>query len=1018
MLARTIICGVLVLGTTPIAVADVIVYASEPTEQDLRVLWKERFDELQVGPDGTLWMQSSVKLYRKPRSEIHPHLVTLSGIGDVHRYHVDPDGVIWLVAEPLAPPHPKDGPKKMPRIVPDERADDLFRVTPNDPDPKPIDWKIGRVRAISEGWNGTLWFHTDRGLFRKARGSPVPDKKNWGTGNVTRLHDDPDGTLWLTCAVLDPEDVERRSSLRLFRQARDMEKPEPVSWEFGESVYLYSDRSHTLWIEPTFGKTYRKDRGQEPRQVDWKPIGKIECVHEDKNGTRWFGTMWGLYRFRTIDPEPVPLGLLTSTVHSLCEDAEGNLWISASRGMFRLSGLYTEWNANIELTKVSVSVIHSDTPLIFSWKIRDYAGRSTPTLAQCRIRVRTEDGTEIRCWNTEKGNDSFAFNPETHGALSPGTYSVEIEVEDLHGKTSTSARQAITVRTETSWWDRQSPELRTTVWGSGLFVAYVALCFAVFWVRPLWILKINRLLEPISLKIPKLDLPVSARWLTLVAFFNYRPWVLDSWVAIRLKTARDNLQRRDIVAVTASHVPLPVTLDGKDVEFTPAQFASVFAQDRVPVLIHGQGGAGKTSLACQLCRWALAADPRERLARHVMLPIILEGELDLPVAGGRHAFMESIRGQLQNLVSELEPIPDQLLEHLLRRRRVMVVIDGFSEKGSATRDQIRPDDPQFPVNALVLTSRLAERLHDVPKYPVTPIPLKGAGLAFFLERYLVGCRKRDLFTEPAFHEACTRLSRIIGDREITVLFCRMFADVLIDSVRPPADPYPALPGELDATADEVEPSPPGPVLVASPRQCAAGVLTIPELVLAYLNFLNRHATQFDPDNRTVHRDCKLIAYEYLRRHFRPSPVKREAIITTLVRADQAEREAPRQAEDRSVGADTGLSGEDEEKVKARLAYLEIKLRLIRSVGPGEDKLEFVLDPVAEYLAGFHAVESFKGDSRKWKEFFTKADDAADAGIPKVTTSFLRAVRDCCRVPDITSRPIPDQVLGELDSRIG
>ncbi|MCT7962893.1 hypothetical protein NG791_19655 [Laspinema sp. D1] len=46
----------------------------------------------------------------------------------------------------------------------------------------------------------------------------------------------------------------------------------------------------------------------------------------------------------------------------------------------------------------------------------------------------------------------------------------------------------------------------------------------------------------------------------------------------------------------------------------------------------------------------------------------------------------------------------------------------------------------------------------------------------------------------------------------------------------------------------------------------------------------------------------------------------------------------------------------------RLHYLEFKLRLLQTIGVGQENLWFALDPVAEYLAGLYWVYLYKPDS--------------------------------------------------------
>jgi hypothetical protein len=56
---------------------------------------------------------------------------------------------------------------------------------------------------------------------------------------------------------------------------------------------------------------------------------------------------------------------------------------------------------------------------------------------------------------------------------------------------------------------------------------------------------------------------------------------------------------------------------------TSELLAKVFTRRRACLLIWGEGGSGKTSLACQLGRWALAEERSERLCEHVMLPVLI-----------------------------------------------------------------------------------------------------------------------------------------------------------------------------------------------------------------------------------------------------------------------------------------------------------------------------------------------------------------------------------------------------------
>jgi hypothetical protein len=85
--------------------------------------------------------------------------------------------------------------------------------------------------------------------------------------------------------------------------------------------------------------------------------------------------------------------------------------------------------------------------------------------------------------------------------------------------------------------------------------------------------------------------------------------------------------------------------------------------------------------------------------------VLLEQDLENKIGEGHHPFLDAIRGELWALVNAENPIPEELLQ-LLRRRRVLVILDHFSE---------------LPVNAFVVTSRLEEQLDGVPKTTIRPL---------------------------------------------------------------------------------------------------------------------------------------------------------------------------------------------------------------------------------------------------------------------------------------------------------
>ncbi|MEP0916204.1 HEAT repeat domain-containing protein [Leptolyngbya sp. DQ-M1] len=492
-----------------------------------------------------------------------------------------------------------------------------------------------------------------------------------------------------------------------------------------------------------------------------------------------------------------------------------------------------------------------------------------------------------------------------------------------------------------------------------------SLWLTVLLVRPLWLLKLNNALQPYtdfeiasplggSIKIP-------LRFVLFIGWLHYHPRVLDAWVKQQINVAREAFAHKSTVSDRKVYIPIPVVMDGNAIaELSSHDLHTTFWDGRQCLLIWGEGGVGKTSLACHLAKWAMSDDPDERLSRHRMLPVLIEQELDFKLPEEKSPFREAIRGQLQALIDAADPLCDEFLEKLLRQRRILVIVDRLSELSEETRQQIRPGHPDFPANALVVTSRVEETLDEVPKTTVKPLRIEGNRLSSFLEAYLNQRHKRELFTDAEYFDACSQLSRMVGQRNITVLLAKLYAEQMI-----------------------------------AKKEGSEGVLpdNIPDLMLSYLNELNRDAAEDEPDNLTVHEDTKIIAWECLKHFYRPAPAKREAILDAL----QAQTEA------------------DEETVKARLRHLEKRLRIVHAIGPAQDQITFSLDPLAECLAALHLVEQYQDDRTAWSTWLMQADTMP--GAPDTIQGFLLAMRDCCLTRS-TEIDVPDFVLEELGQRVG
>ncbi|MGJ3254608.1 MAG: SUMF1/EgtB/PvdO family nonheme iron enzyme [Elainellaceae cyanobacterium] len=512
-------------------------------------------------------------------------------------------------------------------------------------------------------------------------------------------------------------------------------------------------------------------------------------------------------------------------------------------------------------------------------------------------------------------------------------------------------QQTLRDRTLELWKEHQLPIILTSIALGGGLIGYVG----VLWINPLWLLKI-----------PSTDLPVPwTSWkvpLGVVRSLKYRNRVLDAWVSQHWQTAKTEFSRLPTVTERNIHIGLPAYLNQQLIEdLTGNALSAIFTKKPAVLLITGEGGAGKTSLACQIALWGL----EKQLGSHRLLPVLVETELD-----EQRTLFEVIRGQLNALANQPDPIDPELLEKLLHRQRVLVIVDHLSEMSEATRKQVTPDLADFPAKALVVTSRLNESLGGIPKTILEPLRIEGSRLSRFMDAYLEQREKRDLFEDEDYFDACRRLSRMVGQRNITILLARLYADQMIEQ-----------------------------------QQGAGGTLpaSVPELMLSYLNQLNR---TIEPDNQRdyleVQQDAQRIAWECLKHTYRPTTATKANAIAAL--------------EGQNNGQNSGQNSED---AQARLIYLETRLRLLQILEPG-DKLRIVLDPLAEYLAALCLVDFCRENPEGyWQQFLNSIESVLEHtnDPPEAIQGFLLAVRDCCLLKQKEAQ-VPNQVPEILARKAG
>jgi len=419
--------------------------------------------------------------------------------------------------------------------------------------------------------------------------------------------------------------------------------------------------------------------------------------------------------------------------------------------------------------------------------------------------------------------------------------------------------------------------------------------------------------------------------LFLLNFFNYHPRVLNAWVWKYLDRARDQFNRLQTVKERAEHIPLPVKFDDRIIEQPQAfDFREVFINPRTCMLIWGEGGSGKTSLACRLAKWGMGEDLDRPLSGFPMLPVIIEHDIH-QTPGEEHPLVEAIDRQIE-IMTGVDDIDLELLYRLLKSGRILVIVDRFSEMNAETRKIFQPGhDPKLKINSMIVTSRLDEPLQGAMMSNVQPLRIDRDHLLPFMVAYL----HQEIFEDSEYFEACMRMSRMAGIRGITALLAKLYAEQMIGT------------REGDITIEDL----PDNIL---------------DLMLSYLNWINRNRTERDPDDRTIHRISKAIARAALEHDFRPADASLHAIQTALA---------------------------NESDLDHKLTYMSEKLGVIRFVGASKNRLRITLDPLAEYLAGLRFIELYGSDEEQWRQFLDEMQKKH--GVDGTVEGFLLAVIDCC-----------------------
>jgi signal transduction histidine kinase/ligand-binding sensor domain-containing protein len=212
--------------------------------------------------------------------------------------------------------------------------------------------------ALAEDREGDLWFGTtSHGLCRLRRQAITTYSKQNGLvdRNVYPIYQDRAGAVWIGAW---------ETGLSRFMNGKFTNYTPREGLPSNILTALAEDREGHLWVAGYGGIRILQDgRFREgPLLPDNRAI--VSAIHQDGEGTFWFGTDLGLVRYRDgiSTLYTAKDGLATDDVRTIIGDSAGGFWMGGYGGLTRFrSGQFTSWTERDGLHSNNVRSLYEDS---------------------------------------------------------------------------------------------------------------------------------------------------------------------------------------------------------------------------------------------------------------------------------------------------------------------------------------------------------------------------------------------------------------------------------------------------------------------------------------------------------------------------------------------------------------------------------------------------------------------------------------------------------------------------------
>jgi HEAT repeat protein len=279
-----------------------------------------------------------------------------------------------------------------------------------------------------------------------------------------------------------------------------------------------------------------------------------------------------------------------------------------------------------------------------------------------------------------------------------------------------SVRASLIARIEPSRWQRLMGGTAEFISWLGKYyvsviLATLLLLYAgsrLYWlIDPLARINLNEWLSTdlrFNLKLFGFEIPTGdiLRLITLTRFGGNSQRSLDAWVTHHSKSATVAFEAWQIDGESAANDAAGAGNPLGDAFGDLDAIAVEFQKERVGVLIVGGDRRQQDRIVQLIALRSLSAKGITPLSTHRMLPVVIASNARM-LASGQDGLIESVRGQLRVLLETADPPSRQLVESLLRFRRIVLLITASNEQIDSLREII--ESPTFPANAVFIVLR-------------------------------------------------------------------------------------------------------------------------------------------------------------------------------------------------------------------------------------------------------------------------------------------------------------------------